>query len=84
MQLSPDLMVKQLKNAPWLSMKPGPGPRAAAAAVEVVDTAVVADTVAVGIAAAVVDMVVAVVDTVTSVVVAEMAEEEAADAKINL
>jgi len=75
-------MEKQSKSVPWLSMKPGPGPKAApvVVAAEVVDTAV-ADTVVVAAetAEAVVDMEAA-ADMVTSAVVAEMVADGVADA----
>jgi hypothetical protein len=78
MQQLPALMEKLSKNAPWLSMKPGLGQKAAVVAAEAAGTAA-ADMVEAGVAVDMVTnvVVVAAVDTVTDAV-AEIAEDGAA------
>jgi uroporphyrinogen-III decarboxylase len=79
MQQLPALMEKLSKNAPWLSMKPGLGQKAAVVAAEAAGTAA-ADMVEAGVAVDMVTNVVVVaaaVDTVTDAV-AEIAEDGAA------
>jgi hypothetical protein len=73
-------MGKQSKSAPWWSMRPGPGPKVAVAAAEVVATAA-ADMVVVAVDM-VTDAVAAAVDTVTSAAEGEIAADGAADAPV--
>jgi hypothetical protein len=66
-------MGKQSKSAPWWSMRPGPGPKAAVAVAEAVDTVAV-DMVTDAVAAA--------ADTVTNAAAAEIAADGVADAPV--
>ena len=79
MQQLPALMEKLSKNAPWLSMRPGLGPKVAAVAAEVAVTVVV-DMVEAEVAAGMVTNVVvaAVVVDMVKDVVAEIVEDGAA------
>jgi hypothetical protein len=76
MQQLPALMEKLSKNAPWLSMKPGLGQKAAVVAAEAAGTAAADMVVAVDMVTNVV-VVAAAADTVTDAV-AEIAEDGAA------
>jgi hypothetical protein len=80
-------MEKLSKNAPWLSMRPGLGPKVAAVAAEVA-VMVAVDMVEAGVAAGMVtDAVAAAVveeDTVTSVVAEIVEDAAAADKSLTL
>jgi hypothetical protein len=76
-------MEKLSKNAPWLSMRLGLGPRAAVVAAEVVVTVVV-DMVEAEVAAVMVTNVAAVADMVTDVVAEIVVDGAAADKSLTL
>jgi hypothetical protein len=79
-------MEKLSKNEPWLSMRPGLGPKVAAVAAEVVGTGE-EDMVEAGVAAGMVTNVVVVaaaVDTVTDVVAEIVEDAAAADKSLTL